>query len=170
MSRLYFFHGLESSPQGIKAKLLKQHYPDSIIPELPPDLKKRDQIIDGLITEPAWIVGSSLGGLSALFFAMEKPELVKAMILLAPAVGFYNTSFFNEQEMQRIASVYVPSGVPCTIIAGEYDNVIPMKEIEKMIAKSQDKKAIKLIKLKDEHGLNKFPEVLLDCVSQMVYL
>lgn len=168
MTDLYFLHGMESSPQGTKAQLLKKHYPACIIPELPPNLAVRDQILQRLIKQPAWLIGSSLGGLSALFFAMINPRLVKAMVLLAPAVGFFDESIFGPEEQQRIHSTYIPSGIRCTILAALNDKVIPLVAIKELVDRSPDRQRIIYREVEDEHSLNRFPELLLGFVQKMV--
>lgn len=168
MKNLFFFHGMESSPMGTKAQLIRKHFPDCTIPQLPVDLTKREWIVEDLVTEPSWLVGSSLGGLSALLFAMKKPELVKEMILLAPAVGFFTDGFFTPEERSRIQTVIVPEDIPTTILAGKRDDVIPMFTIEDMIERSPNKKLIKLVKLDDDHSLNGDPELLLKLIRKMI--
>ncbi|MCP4754767.1 MAG: hypothetical protein GY866_28135 [Proteobacteria bacterium] len=168
MSRLYSLHGMESSPQGTKSQLLRRYFPECVIPELPPDIDQRMEILRDLITEPAWLVGSSLGGLSALLFAMEKPGLVEGMVILAPAVGTFDSEFFSQRNFQRIRKTYVPTGIPCTVIAGEYDTVIPMEDIEKMVERSPDKERITMIKVEDDHSLNRSLDLLLECITKMV--
>ena len=168
MSKLYFLHGMESSPKGTKAQLLRRHYPDCVIPRLPPDITKRLGILKELITEPSWIIGSSLGGLSSLMFAMEKPKLVKEMIILAPAVGFFDSNIFNEQEKQLISKSIIPTGIPCCVIAGEEDDVIPLEEIKKMVERSPDQSQITLTIVKDGHSLNQSLDLLLKLVKKMV--
>jgi Serine aminopeptidase, S33 len=168
MKNLFFFHGMESSPKGTKAALLKKHYPDSTIPQLPPDLVKRDWIIEDLVKEPSWLVGSSLGGLSAILYAMKQPGMVKGMILLAPAVGFFTDGFFTQEDRNRIQTAYIPEGISTTILAGKRDEVIPLFAIEEMIERSPEKKRIKLIKLDDDHSLNQFPDLLVDLIKKML--
>jgi len=168
MNMLYFFHGMEASPQGTKAQFLRKHYPDIIIPELPPDIYKRIEIINNLVTEPAYLIGSSLGGLSALFFAMEKPDLVKEMILLAPAVGFSDPEFFNARDLKKINSTLIPAGIPCVIMAGEEDDVIPLEDIRALVSRSPARNQIKLLTVKDNHSLNQSLDLLITLVKEMV--
>ncbi len=168
MRNLFFLHGLESSPKGTKAQLIKKKYPGCTIPSLTPDIKERREVLRELVTESSWIIGSSLGGLSALIFAMQKPEFVQAMILLAPAVGFFDTGFFNEEEMKIVESTFIPGDIPTTIIAGLNDEVIPMFSIEKLIQRSPNKKNIDFIKVDDDHSLNRNPAILMDCIGRML--
>lgn len=168
MSKLYFLHGMESSPQGTKSKFLKEHFPDCIIPHLPPDNQKRMEILGSLIGEPAWIVGSSLGGLSAVLFAMKNPGFVKGMVIMAPAVGFFDKTIFSEAERLRLGKTYIPAGIPCVVIAAEYDDVIPLQAIEDMLARSPDRTQISLIKVKDDHRLNQSLDILYNNLKKMM--
>lgn len=167
---LFFLHGMESSPKGTKAQLLKQHFPQCQIPELPPDLAKRDQILDGLIVNRSCLIGSSLGGLSALFFAMRSPEKVAEMILLAPAVGFYDESIFSQDDKERIAKTVIPPNIKTTVFAALKDDVIPLNSIKSLIERSENDSLIEYIEVDDEHSLNRFPQLLLDKAQKMVDL
>jgi esterase/lipase len=168
MTALFFLHGMESSPQGTKAQLLKTHFPDCRIPTLPPDIRQRMEILRTAINTPAWIVGSSLGGLSALLFAMASPARVKEMVLLAPAVGCDDPTFFSVSEMALIHQTVIPAGIPCTIIAGKNDDLIPLSSIENLIHRSPDNDQIRLHIVADDHRLNHSLDLLLTCVQKMV--
>ncbi len=168
MKNLYFFHGLEASPQGTKSQFLKKYYPNIIIPELAPDINKRMTVIEDLVVEPAWLIGSSMGGLSAIFFAMKNPGFVKEMILLAPAVGFFDSGFFSADDLKKIKSTYIPAGIPTTIIAGENDAVIPLSDIEAMVSRSSNSNQVKLLTVKDDHSLNRSLDLLLSLVKKMI--
>ena len=72
--QLCFLHGLDSSPYGTKARLLRSEYPHCLIPALPKDIHERLQILEKEIQTPLLTVGSSLGGLTALMFADPDEE------------------------------------------------------------------------------------------------
>ena len=96
--KLVFLHGLDSSPQGTKARLLRKKYPNCVIPSLPQDIHERVRIVSRELFEPMLVVGSSLGGLTAIMFAMNQPDMIKALVLLAPAVGCNDDSLFKEER------------------------------------------------------------------------
>jgi Predicted hydrolases or acyltransferases (alpha/beta hydrolase superfamily) len=115
MSNLFFLHGLNGSSKGTKSQFLKQYFPDCIIPDFGEDMRERINQLTPLVTSPAWLVGSSLGGLQALFFANHFPELVRGMVLMAPAVGFFDDSWCSAADLQKIKSLVIPENIPCTI-------------------------------------------------------
>ena len=168
MKDLYFFHGLESSPKGTKAQLIKKHFPECHIPELSPDIHERATVLERLITESSYLVGSSLGGLSALLFSMQHPELVKAMILLAPAVGAFDEHFFTQEDFELLKTTHIPEKIPTTVIAGQHDDVIPLKAIKEMMKRSPDKDNIDFMIWDDDHSLNGYPELLLEYIGKML--
>ena len=89
-SRLLFIHGLMGSSQGFKANLLRQLFPEMIIPDFPGQFPDRmDQLRELIGAADGWtIIGSSLGGLMATWFVLESPKQVDRLILLAPALPY----------------------------------------------------------------------------------
>ncbi|MBT6502577.1 MAG: alpha/beta fold hydrolase [Deltaproteobacteria bacterium] len=168
MPTLMFLHGMESSPLGTKSQFIKSHYPDSLIPELSPDIHERKSVIEKIVKKSVRIVGSSLGGLSALLYAMSFPERVEGMILIAPAVGFFDQTVFNENDKALIRQTCIPAGIPCTVMIGKKDDVIPQADIEAMIARSPDQGIIKVIKQDDDHTLNQSLDLLLMEIKEMM--
>lgn len=164
--RLCFLHGLDSSPQGTKSRLLRSHYPDCLIPSLPPDLDERVLIVEREIHAPTFLIGSSLGGLTALMFAMTHPELVAALLLLAPAVGCRDESIFTPNQKQLLQSLCVPAAIPTAIIAGTRDDVIPLSSIRALVQRSPDPRRIKLHEVDDDHNLHQSLDLMLDSISQ----
>jgi pimeloyl-ACP methyl ester carboxylesterase len=45
------------------------------------------RVLDELLDEPAILVGNSLGGATAIHYALERPERVRALLLTSPAGG-----------------------------------------------------------------------------------
>ena len=165
---LIFLHGMESSPMGTKARFIKGHYHNCLIPELPPDIHLRMSIIKELIVKPVRIVGSSLGGLSALMLAMSDPDLVEGMILIAPAVGFYDHTVFNETDKTIIRKTYIPENIPCTVMIGQRDDVIPQADIEAMVERSPSQDLIQTVYRDDDHAQNNSLDFLLTEIDTMM--
>ncbi|MDJ0841921.1 MAG: alpha/beta fold hydrolase [Acidobacteriota bacterium] len=134
---LYYLHGRDSSPQGFRAEYLRNHFPDIIAPELKPDVIERRAVIDPLIKPEAVLIGSSMGGMTALDFVGRFPEKVKAMVLLAPAVGFTDPAFQTPEILAFVNNLVVPPGVPATVIAALGDEVIPLASIKALVSRSK---------------------------------
>lgn len=166
-SGLCFLHGLDSSPQGTKARLIRNKYPNCLIPALPPDLTQRLRILEREITQPVWMVGSSLGGLTALMFADRFPGLVRAMVLTAPAVGCTDRCLFDRMQEAVMASVYIPAGIPAIILAGRRDDLIPLDAIRSMIRRSPPSELVRLIVVDDGHDLHGSLDLMLQLIEEI---
>ncbi len=167
--RLCFFHGLESSPKGTKSRLLRQHYPDCWIPELFPDIYNRIEIVEAGMEEPMVIAGSSLGGLTAIMYAMKRPEMVKGLVLLAPAVGSRDgISIMADVEEGLLDSLYIPGNIPTAIIAGIRDELIPVTAIRALVQRSPQPEKIKLYEVDDDHMLHQSLDLMLKTISEIL--
>jgi hypothetical protein len=62
-------------------------------------------MLDRLAAGPQILVGSSMGGWIALLAARERPERVKAMLLIAPAVDFTETSMWARMPPEVRAEI-----------------------------------------------------------------
>ncbi len=162
-----FFHGMDSSPQGTKSTLLRHHYPEIWIPALPPDVEERLDILDREMNRPMVVVGSSLGGLTTLLFAMRKPQWVEGMVLLAPAVGTNRPDLFDADQVKVLETVYIPKGIPTTVIAGIRDDVIPISAIRSMIARSPDPDRITVHEVDDDHNLHQSLDLMLRSIRKI---
>ena len=157
--RLCFLHGLDSSPQGTKARLLKSYEPACLIPELPADIHARVKFLEDLLLEPVLLIGSSLGGLTALLYAMRSPGMVRGMVLCAPAVGTRDVKLFTEEEEEFISRVHVPRGIPAFVMAGLKDEVIPLEAIRKMVKRSPGRD--------DDHDLHRSLGLLIEGIEEV---
>ena len=164
---LCFLHGLDSSPQGTKASLLRAYDPRCLIPNLPPDINERLKVLEHGLREPMLIVGSSLGGLTALMYAMSHPEMVNGLVLLAPAVGIKIEDLFTEEHKRIMSSVYIPQGIPTKLIVGLRDEVIPLDSIRAMIERSPDTGNIQLLEVDDDHDLHKSLDLILQTIERI---
>ena len=86
--RLIFIHGMVSSGQGFKARLLRRQFPHILAPDFDGSLEERmAQLLPILGDQPDWtIIGSSFGGLMGALFTCQHPGQVRKLILLAPAL------------------------------------------------------------------------------------
>jgi pimeloyl-ACP methyl ester carboxylesterase len=164
---LCFFHGLDSSPQGTKAGLLKNIYPECWIPELPPDIYRRVEIASEGIKEPTVVIGSSLGGLTAIMVAIQHPKMVKGMVLMAPAVGCTDQSILPGYKALT-DSLYIPRGIPTIIVAGLRDELIPVFAIRSLVERSPDRKSIHLYEVDDDHMLHRSLELMFRSVDRIL--
>lgn len=153
---------------GTKATLLKKKYPGCKIPALPPDVDERIRILEQKITAPTRMVGSSLGGLTALMFAGCHPGRVRSMVLLAPAVGCTDETLFSPAQKKRLEALFVPSGIPAIIIAGLRDTLIPLDAIKAMIDRSPDPDHIELIVADDDHNLHHSLDLMLTSINRIM--
>ncbi len=169
MVSLFFFHGLEGNPNGYKATMLKKDFPHMVVPLLPRDILERQKIIETLVVRPSILIGSSLGGLSAILFAMKHPHLVEKMLLLAPAVDVKDRTICTTKERELIQQIYLPDSFPCVIIAAINDEVIPLQSIEKFKEKSSVPSQIRLIKVEDFHGLGGSLDIVIDQAKKLIY-
>jgi len=165
--KLCFLHGLDSSPQGTKASFLRAYDSRCLIPSLPPDINERLKVLKQGLCEPMLIVGSSLGGLTALMYAMSHPEMVHGLVLLAPAVGIKIEDLFTEEYKRIMSSVYIPRGIPTVVIAGFRDEVIPLSSIRAMFERSPDPANIQLLEVDDDHDLHKSLDLMLQAIGQI---
>jgi pimeloyl-ACP methyl ester carboxylesterase len=163
-----FFHGLDSSPQGTKSTLLRRHYPKIWIPALPRDVGERLERLSREMDRPMVVVGSSLGGLTALLFAMRKPRWVKGMVLLAPAVGTNRQDLFGADQLKVLDTVFIPERIPTTVIAGIRDDVIPISAIRSMVARSPDPDRIILHEVDDDHNLHQSLDLMLQSIREII--
>lgn len=115
MKRL-FLHGLDSSGFGTKGKFFAETYPDVLRPDFDGSLTERMGRLRAIVADfqDLIIVGSSFGGLMATCLAVERPELVKRLILLAPALNF--------KEYQPPSTKLTTQAI---LIIGHHDTVTP---------------------------------------------
>jgi pimeloyl-ACP methyl ester carboxylesterase len=97
-----YLHGFASSPQSSKATYLARRFAEHGIAIVTPDLNLPDfssltvsrmleqagQALADLPAGPVAVIGSSLGGFVAVQTALQHPDRVAALVLLAPALDF----------------------------------------------------------------------------------
>lgn len=111
MMSFFYLHGWASSPQSNKARFFRQRFAEQGIDLHLPDLNQEDffhltltrqihQVEALLPVDPVTMLGSSFGGLTALWLAQRQPQ-IKQLILLAPALNFATQSLALLTEEQR---------------------------------------------------------------------
>ena len=137
-----FAHGLESSPQGDKARYLANHF-DSVTPTM--DTSDFESCVKlqaaELAKRPADVlVGSSFGGAVALAL-VTRALYVGPTLLLAPAHRHYGVD-----EM-------IPFGVPVLIVHGTRDAVVAI-DGSRALAGTGTVGLVRLVEVDDEHRLS----------------
>ena len=169
-----FLHGLGSVRNGEKSTSLLAHAAARRRAFLRIDLRghgdssgqlgrvKVSELIADVVrtlerTGPCRLVGSSLGGLVGAFAAAARPELVRGLALLAPAIGFL-TNLQNRLDSQgrmwtgeglgfvvepqviedgkQLDETGLPTrlAVPTLVVHGTDDEVIPVRAVERFFA------------------------------------
>ena len=160
MTPMVFFHGLGGSPQGNKSRFLQEKFPHILIPSLSPDLDERLEAAINLVRQPSLIIGSSIGAITALMLAKRQPSLVLALLLLAPAVGYFDPTLVPVEKLRLIRSLTIP-GIPTQVIGAIDDELIPLASIEQLVQQAAAPNLVSLVKVQDGHQLiHSFDEIL----------
>jgi len=116
-----FLHGLDSSSKGTKGVWFRQHFPGMLLPDFRGSLGERMTVLRRLLLnrQDLVLVGSSFGGLMATIFAAERPDKLRRVILLAPALNFPDW----EIDLQGQVSV------PAHLYIGSRDTVCPPSKV-----------------------------------------
>lgn len=125
---MIFLHGLESSSQTYKASVIRNSFPELIVPDFTGPLEERMQALYPILgdTKDWTIIGSSFGGLMGAIFTCERPDQVRKQVLLAPALTLPEFASYPSRE---------PVSVPTTIIHGTQDDVVPLEPVRKIAQK-----------------------------------
>ncbi|MCB1042649.1 MAG: alpha/beta fold hydrolase [Acidobacteria bacterium] len=148
---LIYIHGMDSGPFGRRALRLREAFPNMVMPQLTNELTWRVDALATLIIEPSILVGSSLGGLTSLVFARDYPERVQALVLIAPAVGFFDPEYDTPEINEKLCELVIPPKIPTFILAGTQDEVIRLSAIEALVARSEPGPILKQVT--DDHLL-----------------
>lgn len=143
-SPVYFLHGLDSSNRGTKGRYFAAHFPEVYSHNYPGSLSERNNALRQQIKgqNNVTLIGSSFGGLMAACTAIEQPENIKQLILLAPALNF--EEFSPPQKKCE---------VPATLIIGKNDTICPADTVIPLAEKTF--KQLKVQVVDDDHMLHK---------------
>ena len=111
MTTFFYLHGWCSSPKSSKAQVFKQYFKEVGFNLQIPDLNQGDfyhltltrqiQQVQALLPNtPVTLIGSSLGGLVALWVAKQQPQ-VERLVLLAPSLDFQNITLLGESQLSQ---------------------------------------------------------------------
>lgn len=175
MTRIVFAHGLEGSPDGTKATYLRDKL-GAVTPWLGEfNLEEQVGALEKEIPKgsDALLVGSSLGGLAALGFAVRHPGRIRHLVLLAPAVGMHRyASVDTEVEQKRpglfeqsrkFGALSVPPSIRTTVIHGLQDDVIHKDDVIALVERSP---SATLLLVHDDHTLSQSRELILNVVER----
>ncbi len=142
--RLLFIHGLAGSSQGYKATLLRQLYPQMLAPDFEGTLEQRMAQLEKVIGEQeGWtMVGSSLGGLMAALLAAQRPQQVRRLVLLAPALIW--------PEIAGLPPNAVPT--PTVLYQGRRDELLPLEAVRSVAERVFAR--LKFVEVEDDHSLH----------------
>lgn len=152
-------HGLEGSPEGTKAQALRTLGQPFFCPDgRNKNLAERVELLRPHLdlTEKTLLVGSSYGGLVALYLACAHTERVCALLLCAPALH-------HREDPIRVLPT-LPSSIPCTIIHGTKDRLIP-SSISVDFAKQNPH--VELLLVDDNHRLSGSTKLIVDTARRL---
>ena len=159
---LVWAHGLWGSPNGSKVTAIRK----SGIKVISPDFNEME-LIDRveLLKETielgnVVLAGSSWGGLACALTAMQIPEKLKGLLLLAPALHYPESP--NDEPEKLIA----PDNVPVTIIHSTTDDIVPISASKNYIERSGNN--VQLIEVEDNHVLENSIELIISEAKKLL--
>ena len=159
---LVWAHGLWGSPNGSKVTAIRE----SGIEVISPDFNEME-LIDRveLLKETIEIgnvvlAGSSWGGLACALTAIQIPEKLKGLLLLAPALQYPESP--NDEPEKLIA----PDSVPVTIIHSTTDDIVPISASKNYIERSGNN--VQLIEVEDNHVLENSIELIISEAKKLL--
>lgn len=140
--RVQFVHGLESSPQGVKARLFARHF-TALTPVMDPrdfegSVARQSEALRDF--EPEVLVGSSYGG--AIAVALLQRGLWRGPTLL-----------LAQAALRRGQPAELPPDVTVWLVHGVRDAIIDVED-SRRLARSGTPGRVRLIEVDDEHSLH----------------
>ena len=144
-----FLHGLDSSGRGNKGRFFQESFADVFCPDFSGDLENRLQLLREIVGVRAGLilVGSSFGGLMATRLATSRPQTIRRLILLAPAL---NMDGFQPPR-EKI-------DIPTLLVIGRHDTATPPQIVLPLARASFA--ALEIREVDDDHLLREtFPKM-----------
>ena len=139
--RVQFIHGLESSPQSTKARVLAEHF-EALTPAMQTDDFEGCVAtqVDALSSfQPEVVVGSSFGGGVAVAM-LQRGLWTGPTLLLAQAA------------LRQGQPALLPEGVPIWLVHGSRDDIVDPEE-SRTLARAGNPDFVRLIEVDDDHPL-----------------
>jgi len=159
---LVWAHGLWGSPNGSKITAIRESGIEAISPDFNEmelidrvELIKNEMEIGNVV-----LAGSSWGGLACALAAKQKPEKLKGLLLLAPALAFPEPPNDNPEEL------VAPNNIPVTIIHSVTDDIVPISSSKEYLNRSE--KNVKLIEVEDNHVLENSIELIISEAKKLL--
>ncbi|MEY3013905.1 MAG: hypothetical protein RIT45_2640 [Pseudomonadota bacterium] len=155
--QIVFLHGLESGPHGGKYRSLAARFGEVASPDceglldIEPRLQRARACLDAL-AGPVVLVGSSFGGLLGLVLAGERPEQVRGLVMLAPALHGVPSAW-----MRRPAAA-------TRIVHGRGDDIVPIEASRRFAAQT----GVTLLEVDDGHRLTDSHAEMLAAVQDVL--
>jgi len=159
---LVWAHGLWGSPNGSKVTAVRE----SGIEVISPDFNEME-LVDrvGLLEKTiemgeVVLAGSSWGGLACALTAQKKPDKLKGLLLLAPALHYPEAPNNNPDDL------IAPDVIPVTIIHSKTDDIVPISASKDYVKRSGNN--VNLIVVEDSHVLENSIELIISEANKLL--
>ena len=159
---LVWAHGLWGSPNGSKITAIKNSGIEVVAPDFNEmELIDRITLIEKVIDEGNIVLaGSSWGGLACALVAQRKPEKIKVLLLLAPALHYPEHPNDNPEKL------VAPENIPVVIIHSTTDDIVPISASRDYLERSKEN--VKLIEVEDNHVLENSIELIISESKKLI--
>lgn len=150
-THIVFIHGSSGDKsQTYKARILRGLFPGMVTPNFEGTLSERMAQLKAILEKGTnWtLIGSSLGGLMATLIAVQLPDRVRRLVLLAPALIL--------PEFSEIPPASID--IPTVIIQGTQDELISAQVSREIAEKTFTH--LRYMVVDDDHRLHKTAEKL----------
>ena len=159
---LVWAHGLWGSPNGSKITAIKNSGIEVVAPNFNEmELIDRITLIEKVIDEGNIVLaGSSWGGLACALVAQRKPDKIKGLLLLAPALHY------PEHPNDNPENLIAPENIPVVIIHSTTDDIVPISASRDYLERSKEN--VKLIEVEDNHVLENSIELIISESKKLI--